>query len=771
MREYASARPVSRLRRLVLTVVGAVVLVSAGGVAVTAFVDRAPRRAATVSIEARLHDGRAFIDSLEQSAALAESLREVPLETAVALGYAERLRLGLGSPFRLIDFAMQDPRLSPTVRERTSWALLDAAHEGKTHLVDARALSTVIPARAGGGDHHLALIERELAAPDPRAGELAVRLAYALAAGERLIARPALPVIAQAVAIVRDRELVAGDIARLFEAARIEGRSPLVLIPAWRAARRFASERPATETQDHATEQRALPRVSSILDSVRVLANGFETGTAARPDPVWIGRPPLLPSAAADRLAADAGFLPPQGPVTVAIRTHKELLAGALPDTRETRVWLAGLPERIGHDEALAAEHARTVWSGAHNGAIARATLAAAAGLRAYAQETPWFPGQPGPSTDELKKEFGFAEVKFTNDVPAAWRPYFRRMLASAVGDMRRVVPGARFDGLKVRIETAPTTAPLAVHDPASRTLRLPAATAAGVLAHELAHDLDWQAARRLYSRRSGYSTDYAVRARQDQVAESVQGLTSARLIPPTEENGYRPPHDRRPAEVFARNFDWFVAVSLAREGRVNGYLTAVQDEVLTGYATVSAREADGRGAESLMRLLGTVTYVPAPVKDWFLENWGPTRTLRSIPLVRELMATPTTSTAIADITDDDAAFDSPTVRTALASVALSRPDDVAACDGRGAASSERPQVALARLAADARARGTLRAAARRIPADQRPPWARSALGIAPWSPGLAEAAALKLRDGLLQQLASRATLESPFALEPANCP
>ena len=69
-----------------------------------------------------------------------------------------------------------------------------------------------------------------------------------------------------------------------------------------------------------------------------------------------------------------------------------------------------------------------------------------------------------------------------------------------------------------------------------------------------------------------------------------MQGLTS-RASSATAENGYRPPHDLRPAEVFARNFDWFVAVSLAREGRVNGYLTAVQDEVLTGYATVSASE------------------------------------------------------------------------------------------------------------------------------------------------------------------------------------
>lgn len=759
------------MRRLARAIVGAVVLAVGAGAGIAAFLSRAPRSSQVPSVDARMTAARAYIDSLEQAAAVAESASEVPLETAVALGYVERLRLGFASPFRLADFALQDPRLSPRARSQVAWALLDAANEGRMYVGDARALATVIPQRAGGGDHHLTLIERELAADDPRAGELAVRLAYQLASAERIIARPALPVIAQAVALVRDRQLIRADVDRLLDAARLEGRSPIALIPEWRAGRRFASERPASEvSQDIATERRALPRVSSIVDSIRVLASEARKGIE-RPVPVWIGRPPMLPSAAADRLAADAAYLPPQGPVAVAMRTHRDLLAKELPDTREARVWVASLADRIAHDEALAAEHARTVWSGARNGAVARATLAAAAGLRAYAQEVPWFPGQPGPAADALSREYGFAEVKFAGDVPAAWRPYYRRMLASAVADMRRVVPQARFDGLKIRFEVVPTDAPLAVHDPASRTLRLPVATASGVLAHELAHDLDWQAARRLYSRRSGYSTDYAVRSLGDRVAESVQGLTSARLIPPSEENGYRPPHDRRPAEVFARNFDWFVAVSLAREGRMNGYLSAVQDEVLTGYATVSAREADGRGAESLIRLLADITYVPAPVKDWFLEHWGPTRTLRSYPLVRELMATPTSRGTITDLLGTDFTLDSSGVHTAFLTAALTRTDDVAACDGRGAVSAERPQVALARLAAEARARGTVNAAARRLPVEQRPAWAQSALGIAPWAPELADHAVRQLRDGLLQRLASRAALESPFALEATPCP
>jgi hypothetical protein len=53
-----------------------------------------------------------------------------------------------------------------------------------------------------------------------------------------------------------------------------------------------------------------------------------------------------------------------------------------------------------------------------------------------------------------------------------------------------------------------------------------------------------------------------------------------------------RPSTASRPTEVFARNVDWFVSAALAREGRMNGYLSAVQDPVLTGYASATTPEA-----------------------------------------------------------------------------------------------------------------------------------------------------------------------------------
>ena len=735
-------------------------LATGGGIAVRAFVARAPGPGASIAALPRLEAGHHFVDSLRTVTAGAGDAGAVPLEHAVVLGYAERLRLAFGGPFRLADFALHDPRLAPDTRRRTAWALIDAARHGGTRIVDPSALGTVIPGTAGGGAHHLALIERELATGDPRASELAVRLAYQLAAAEQLIADAAIPVLAQATSIVRDREVARRDVDRLLEAAAIEGRDPLALIAPWRAGRLFASERPATEPQGPEVERQALRRVPAVLDSIRALVAGAARGDTTRAATPRFFTRPMLPRAAAERLAMEAAWLPPQGPVVVAMRTHGELIAGSMPRTDVARHWVATLRRRVTHDEALAAENARTVWNRVHTGAMARATLAAAVGLRVYAQEEPWFPGDAGPDAEELKRAFGFAEVRFAADVPAAWRPYYRRMLAVAATDLRRIVPSARFDGLKVRLERAPSTAPLAMHDPASRTLRLPVATVAGVLSHELAHDLDWQAARRLYARRSGYSTDYAVRARGDRIAESVQGLTSARLVPPTAENGYRPPHDLRPAEVFARNFDWFVAVSLAREGRVNGYLTAVQDEVLTGYATVSASEADGRGAESLMRLLADVAFVSAPVRGWFLEQWGPTRTLRSYALVRELLATPAPQRVTRDV---PLLLAYPELESVTSAVGAGQATRAACLAGPGIVSAERPQVALVRLAADARARGLVRAAAAHTPAASRPAWAQSVLGVAPWAPGIADLATRHVRDALLKDLAARASLESPF--------
>src|SRR5262249_54755249 len=101
----------------------------------------------------------------------------------VELGYLERMRVGLGSPFRLADEALHDPRLDSASRSRTARAILGRLSRGDAYVVDGSVLEGSGPWTADGrgatGGAHLALIGRTIrAASDPRAGELAVRLAY-----------------------------------------------------------------------------------------------------------------------------------------------------------------------------------------------------------------------------------------------------------------------------------------------------------------------------------------------------------------------------------------------------------------------------------------------------------------------------------------------------------------------------------------------------------------------------------------------------------------
>src|SRR5687768_373250 len=72
---------------------------------------------------ASLSPGAAFVDSLVQRTAPAEHPRDVAFGDAVALGYLERLRLGLGSPFRLAEYALRDPRLDSIARRRVAAAV------------------------------------------------------------------------------------------------------------------------------------------------------------------------------------------------------------------------------------------------------------------------------------------------------------------------------------------------------------------------------------------------------------------------------------------------------------------------------------------------------------------------------------------------------------------------------------------------------------------------------------------------------------------------
>jgi hypothetical protein len=114
-------------------------------------------------------------------------------ELTIALGYLERLRLGLGSPFRLVDEALSDSRLDSATGSRVAWALLARLRRGDAYIIDPEVLDGSGPWSADGrgatGTAHLALIDQTVrTASDPRAGELAVRLAYLIASAKGTIA-------------------------------------------------------------------------------------------------------------------------------------------------------------------------------------------------------------------------------------------------------------------------------------------------------------------------------------------------------------------------------------------------------------------------------------------------------------------------------------------------------------------------------------------------------------------------------------------------------
>src|SRR5687767_14846021 len=224
--------------------------------------------------------GAAFVDSVIARANRAQQARDVSFGDAVVQAYLERQRLGLGSPFRLAEFALGDPRLDSTARRRVAAALVDRTLGGRGYHVHPNALAGVaaepaVDSAAGAwrATQHLALIERVIAeSSDPRVGELAVRLAYAIAASERTVTQNAVSIVAPVAALVRDRKEATADARRLIRGAHATSVDPLDLLSQWRRGRRFAVERPTAEILDERLELEAMASVPALVDSVRALA-------------------------------------------------------------------------------------------------------------------------------------------------------------------------------------------------------------------------------------------------------------------------------------------------------------------------------------------------------------------------------------------------------------------------------------------------------------------------------------------------------------------
>src|SRR5688500_15305816 len=150
-----------------------------GAVALAACSGDTPEITPEIAAELGRSDARA--SALAEIAESASTPREVERGDAIALGYLERHRLGLGSPWRLIDYALNDTRLADSARHQVAWSILARTIADEDNERYLEALDYLVPgaadARAGRGRKHADLIESEVGrASDPRIGEITLRI-------------------------------------------------------------------------------------------------------------------------------------------------------------------------------------------------------------------------------------------------------------------------------------------------------------------------------------------------------------------------------------------------------------------------------------------------------------------------------------------------------------------------------------------------------------------------------------------------------------------
>ncbi len=660
------------------------------------------RPSMSASAATQLERATAYFDSTIVLARGARPRGAAGDRLAIALGYLERLRLGLGDPFRLADEALDDPRLDSHMGSRVAWALLGRLRRGDAYVIDPVVLDGSGPWSADGhgatGQAHLALIERAIsAASDPRAGELAVRLAYQIEAGKGVIATSSVSTASEVAALIRDREIAMSDLDQLLADAGGQREDVMAALETRRATRAFRVEAPSLAPLDADLQVEAMNAVPALVHALDTL-DRVDSPIASR------APAPVIGSYFAADLRALGALQPPQSQVVVTLGAH------------------VGAALRATNEETLVGEYAPlAVRRDSTRRARAVSVLSSAVALRTLAQRVPWFAGDPAPTVSDLAAEFGIRSVVFGRDVPEAWRPLYLRELRDALRDMQLVLPALGVDDLRIRFGAGPLPdSALAMHDPRTRTLDLSIMTSGGTLAHELAHDLDWQNAKRLFAVTGGYSTDRAMREQRGPLAESVRGLAEARLLRPVA-GVMSPPIADRPAELFARGVDWFVASALAVQGRSNGFLTAVEDATLTGYAAGAPSAVGTAAVTSLVNALEQMTYLPDSTRAAFASLWSDSRVVDPVVVVRQVLQAPVSYRG---------AWASQS--TPAASLVASTP--LGPCPADGSPDAEARQRLLM-FAIDARARGIALRRARHRPLGIHAAWSNAMLGVAPWAP------------------------------------
>lgn len=672
-------------------------------------------------------------DRLEDAAQQLDSLWIADIDglddarrAAIAWGYAERLRLGLESPFRLIETAAADARLTEQERRMISWALLAHVVRGESHQVDPAVLDAIGPSEHGRpavGEQHLDLITDAVThAENPRAAELAIRFAYALAQTERIVDAVAPTLAAEVAALLADREIARREGVEIVRTAKID---PIEAIRRRRARRGFYVERPVLLAPEHGIERDAVALTPVLLAQIR----------AMRPQPVDHAADSATAQGEArlaDELHRAGWLLPPTSAVAVTVQRYLPMLrhAPGIDLTAMGNAW---------NTEALVGAAWIDRPTRAARRMVGRVLVAAGVAARSLAQDAIVFAVDTTVTPATLASTLQLSAIVFDRDVPATWRPFFLQSLADGVRDVRRIFPAFDLRDVSVRFRmTSPADSALAMHDPRSRTLHLPTTTAGGTLLHELAHELDRQSAVQVGL--AGYRSDAEARGdirkssrasgtSSERVAASLRALTEETTGLPRALKG-----SERPAEIFATRVDWFVTQALARQGVLNGFLSGVQDEVLTGHVVHPERLRTSGRSRSLLDALEGMTSVSARA----LVEHEPT--IQTV--LRWSLSAPVDRNAAASIVRGREQLWQ-TGPLVVAGMCEQADDDV---HGR---------IALVRLAAESRARGWLRQRARWIAEAERPVWARAMLGQAPWTPQAAEQRVAELGDHVLMQLAS----------------
>ena len=691
----------------------------------------------------------AFADSLEQNLAARPPVGIATGEAVAAL-YLERLRMGLGSPFRLIDQAQRDPAVAPVGATELAESMLARTLMGDAYRSHSAALDLVnAEDRPGIGVQHQAIIDSVVFhSGDPRVGELTVRLAYRLAAASGAVSRRAPELATAAAAQARDRVLSMRDARALIAAADRDGVGRILLLRLWRASRRFDVERPVIVPLSAKAEREAvasLPALVARIERVSSEAEPFaETARNLYGQNLARRRGDGLPT----RMAAVAAQrdLPPLAPVMIAVRGYSTMLRNAAGISE--RISRLRFVDRVSNEETLAAEYALlTARNGRPVPEADAAILTAGVALRPFAQERAWVQGDVAPTVRDLQSRFGVT-VTFDATAHQGWRPFFQRSLETAILDMRRVFPGFDPHGLKVHFGVSPLgDRALALHDPIRRSIYFPPTSHSGVMAHEFAHDLDWQAARREYGGTGWYRTDHALRQAVDQLAGALRMMASATR---TDTMSARMMGTARPTEVLARNVDWFVSASLAREGRVNGHLSAAQDPVLIGYASAITPEAAREGGSATLRALDGLTSVPPDTKTWFSGLYGRDRRLTMHEAVRLVLEAPIGRLPVGAQTSIKP-WEPERFGEMLGGPSSNKSWTCLVEDFAGPGEDAGAIRAVVQYAAESRARGVLRQwadFARRRP--NASPVRLRALNGAPWDPAIAESLLGEIRDAIL---------------------